>query len=157
MTPPVVQGAARGAVGAMAMTGMRTLTSGLGLVGQTPPEAIIRQRLDLVVAALPHGRREALKALIRPGRRRALGEAAHVGFGVAAGAAYGALPAQVRQAGWSGPAWGIAVWLGYELGLAPLLGVSHAGSRKPAERVAFVADHVLYGLVLREPARPPQP
>jgi hypothetical protein len=94
----------------MAMTGMRKLTSGLGLVGQTPPEAIIRQRLDLVMAALPNGRRAALKALIRPERRRALGEAAHVGFGAAAGAAYGALPAEVRQAGWSGPAWGIVVW-----------------------------------------------
>ena len=157
MTASVLKGAARGAVGAMAMTGMRKFTSGLGLVGQTPPEAIIRQRLDLVVAALPKGRRAALKALIRPEQRRALGEAAHVGFGVAAGAAYGALPPQVRQAGWSGPAWGIVVWLGYELGLAPVMGVSHSGSRKPAERVAFVADHLLYGLVLREPARPPQP
>ena len=41
--------------------------------------------------------------------------------------------------------------------MAPMLGVTHAGGRKPAERVAFVADHLLYGLVLAEPRRPPQP
>jgi hypothetical protein len=153
----VVRAAGRGMVGAMAMTGLRKLSSGLGLVGETPPEAILRQRVGLVMAALPKGRLEALKALVQPQRRRALTEAAHVGFGAAAGAVYGALPSHVRQAAWSGPAWGLAVWAGYELGMAPVLGVSHAGRRKPAERVAFVADHVLYGLVLAEPRRPPEP
>ncbi len=153
----VIRAAARGVVGAMAMTGLRKLTSGVGLVSETPPEAILRQRLGLVMAALPKGRRQAVKALVQPQRRRALTEAAHVGFGAAAGATYGALPAGFREAPWSGPAWGVAVWLGYELGIAPMLGVSHAGQRKPAERVAFVADHVLYGLVLAEPRRPPQP
>ena len=37
-------GGARGAVGAMAMTGMRVLTTELGLVEQTPPQAVGRQR-----------------------------------------------------------------------------------------------------------------
>ena len=145
----VVRAAARGVVGAMAMTGLRKLTSGLGPGERDPAEAILRQRLGLVMAALPQGRRQALKALVQPQRRRALTEAAHVGFGAAAGAGYGALPAQVRQAPWSGP--GVRASRsgpGYELGMAPMLGVSHAGRRKPAERVAFVADHLLYGLVL---------
>jgi len=152
----VVRAAARGVVGAMAMTGLRKLSSGLGLVSETPPEAILRQRLGLVMAALPRGRRQALKALVQPQRRRAITEATHVGFGAAAGAVYGALPPQVRQSPWSGPAYGVAVWAGYELGIAPMLGVSHAGRRKPAERVAFVVDHLLYGIVLTEPRRPPQ-
>jgi hypothetical protein len=40
----VLSGAACGTVGAMAMTGMRVLTTELGLVQQTPPQAVSRQR-----------------------------------------------------------------------------------------------------------------
>ena len=40
----VVHAAARGGVGAMAMTGMRVITTELGLLEQTPPQAIARQR-----------------------------------------------------------------------------------------------------------------
>ena len=40
----VLHGAARGVVGAMAMTGMRVMTTELGLLEQTPPEAVSRQR-----------------------------------------------------------------------------------------------------------------
>jgi hypothetical protein len=40
----MLHAAARGAVGAMAMTGMRVITTELGLVEQTPPQAIARQR-----------------------------------------------------------------------------------------------------------------
>ncbi len=40
----VLSGAACGAVGAMAMTGMRVITTELGLVEQSPPQAVSRQR-----------------------------------------------------------------------------------------------------------------
>ena len=40
----VLHAGARGTVGAMAMTGMRVITTELGLVEQTPPQAIARQR-----------------------------------------------------------------------------------------------------------------
>ncbi len=40
----VTSGAAWGAVGAMAMTGMRVITTELELVEQTPPQAVSRQR-----------------------------------------------------------------------------------------------------------------
>src|SRR5918992_2551412 len=40
----VLTGAVRGVVAAMAMTGMRQVTTGLGLVEQTPPDAILKQR-----------------------------------------------------------------------------------------------------------------
>ena len=152
----IAEAAARGAVGAMAMTGMRTLTENLGIVGDTPPEAIFRQRLKWVLAAMPKGKRKGLKGVVSPGRRRAAMEVAHIGFGVGAGAAFGALPANVRRFPWAGPAYGLAVWLGYELGMAPVLGLEHSGTRKPLERVAFAADHVLYGLVLSEARRPPR-
>jgi hypothetical protein len=43
----VLSGAACGAVGAMAMTGMRVITTELGLVEQTPPMAAIGQATAL--------------------------------------------------------------------------------------------------------------
>jgi len=155
-TGDVVQAAARGAVGAMAMTGMRTLTENLGLVGQTPPQAIFRQRIALLLAVMPTGRRKGLKGLITPGRRKAAMETAHIAFGVGAGAGFGALPPSVRRSAWAGPIYGLVVWLGYELGIAPALGLEHAGKRKPLEHVAFAADHLLYGQVLSESRRPPR-
>ena len=40
------------------------------------------------------------------------------------------------------------VWLGFELGIAPALGLSQAKRVRPVDRLALAADHVLYGLVL---------
>ena len=48
----VLSGTACGAVGAMAMTGMRVMTTELGLVEQTPPQALSRQRARGVRALL---------------------------------------------------------------------------------------------------------
>jgi hypothetical protein len=83
----MLHGAARGAVGAMAMTGMRVLTTELGLVEQTPPQAIGRQRA--------RGAR-ALRRAPRK-RRRGLIEVAHWAFGAGGGAAFGALPSAMRR------------------------------------------------------------
>lgn len=152
----VLQAAGRGAVGAMAMTGLRTLTENLGLVGKTPPEAIFRERLALLMAVMPTPKRTGLKGLMTPGRRKAVMETAHIAFGVGAGAGFGLLPPAVRRSSVAGPVYGLAVWLGYEFGIAPALGISHAGKRKPVEHVAFAADHLLYGQVLSESRRPPR-
>ena len=91
----MLHGAARGAVGAMAMTGMRVLPAELGLVEQTPPQAVGRQRA------------RGMRALLRraPRRqRRGLVEAAHWAFGAGGGAAFGALPGAMRRRTWAGPA-----------------------------------------------------
>lgn len=40
----VAHGALRGGIAAMAMTGMRAFTVDLGVVEQTPPEAIFKQK-----------------------------------------------------------------------------------------------------------------
>lgn len=154
-TADVVQAAGRGAVGAMAMTGMRTLTANLGLVGNTPPEAVFRQRLRLMLALIPK-KRKGLKGLITPGRRKAMRECAHIAFGVGAGAGFGVLPPSVRRSAWAGPVYGLVVWLSYELAIAPSLGLEHAGKRKPLEHLALAADHLLYGQVLSEARRPPR-
>ncbi len=78
----VLRGAGRGAVGAMAMTGMRVVTTELGLVEETPPQAVSRQ---------PGGARALLHRAPRR-QHRGLIEIAHWAFGAGDGAAVGTLP-----------------------------------------------------------------
>jgi hypothetical protein len=135
----VASGAASGAIGAMAMTGMRVITVELGLVEQTPPQAVSRQRA------------RGLRSLIRKAprkQRRGLIEAAHWAFGATGGAAYGTLPRTLRDRRWAGPAYGLVIWLGFELGIAPMLDLRQAKRIRPVDRLALAADHLLYGLVL---------
>jgi hypothetical protein len=143
-TGDVLDGASRGVVGAMAMTGMRVLTTELGLVEQTPPQAVSRQRARALLRQAP--RRQ----------RRGLIEVAHWAFGAAGGAVFGALPTGVRGHRWAGPAYGLIVWLGFELGIAPALGLSQAKRVRAVDRLALAADHLLYGLVLSGTPRNPR-
>lgn len=135
---PVTHATLRGAIAAMAMTGMRTVTENLGLLEEAPPKAIFRQKSHGLIRLMP---RE---------KRRAAIELAHWGYGSAAGAVFGALPDDVRRARWSGPLYGLAVWVGFEAGLAPILGLKQAKQARPVERLVLAADHLLYGLVLSE-------
>jgi hypothetical protein len=140
----VLHAAGRGAVGAMAMTGMRVLTTELGLVEQTPPQAVSRQRA------------RGLRALLRRAprkQRRGLVEVAHWAFGAGGGAAFGALPRTARRRRWAGPVYGLLVWLGFELGIAPVLGLSQAKRVRLVDRLALAGDHLLYGVVLSEMRR----
>jgi len=135
----MLSGAACGTVGAMAMTGMRVITTELGLVEQTPPQAVGRQRARGVRALLRQAPRKQHRGLI---------EAAHWAFGAGGGAAFGALPRDVRRRPWAGPVYGLVVWLGFELGIAPALGLSQAKRVRLLDRLALAGDHLLYGLVL---------
>jgi hypothetical protein len=139
----IAHAAMRGVVGAMAMSGMRTFTTDVGLVEEAPPRAILRQRLV---------------GFIRPPRKRnpAPLELAHWGYGAVGGAVFGLLPDEVQQRPWAGPAYGLVVWLGFELGIAPALGLKQAHQARPVERAALAADHLLYGFVLNEMRRRPQ-
>ena len=136
--------AARGAIAAAAMTGMRTLTQDLGLVKESPPQAILRRRARGLIRHVPRNRRRTVLELF------------HWSYGAAGGAVYGALPDGLRRQAWSGPAYGAAVWLGFELGIAPVLGLPHARRARPVERATLLADHLLYGFVLSETHRRPQ-
>lgn len=140
----VLHAAFRGMVGAMAMTGMRRLTVELGLVERTPPREILGHR------------GVSIRQRMRRDKRGAMTEIFHWSYGAAGGAAFGALHWRYRQAPWAGPAYGMALWLGFEVGIAPLLGLKHARELRPVERLAFAADHLLYGLVLSEGRRRPQ-
>jgi hypothetical protein len=134
----------RGAIAAMAMTGMRQVTVGLGLIEETPPRAIFRQKAKGLIRRVP-----------RTNRRAAI-ELAHWGYGAGAGAAYGALPEGLRQTRWSGLVYGLAIWASFEAGVAPVLGLEQAKRPRPIERLAFAADHLLYGFVLSEMHKRPR-
>lgn len=134
----VAHAAMRGAVAAMAMTGMRAVTVNLGLVDESPPRAILRQRS------------KGLYRMVSRRRRRVATELAHWSYGAAGGAAFGALPDSLRRRRWAGPVYGLAVWLSFELGIAPALGLKQAKRVRPVESAALAADHLLYGLVLSE-------
>jgi hypothetical protein len=147
MTPEpdeVAHGGLRGAIGALAMSGFRTFTVDLGLVKQTPPEAMAKQRARGVLRTVPRK------------RRRVAIEAMHVSYGAVGGGMFGGLPDRVRHTAWAGPAYGLVLWLGFELGIAPLLGLKQSKRLRPVERAALAVDHLLYGLVLSETRRRPQ-
>ena len=128
--------ALRGAIAAMAMTGMRVVTVGLDLLPKDPPEEIFED-------ALPH----LLELVPREYREEAI-ELAHWGFGALGGATFALLPAALRRHRWSGPAYGIGAWSFFESVLAPMLGLRKPSERPMSERAAIIADHVLYGLVV---------
>ena len=69
---------------------------------------------------------------------------------------FGALPRGLRRRAWAGPVYGLAVWLGFEMGIAPALGLSQAKRVRLVDRLALAADHLLYGLVLSEGRRRPR-
>jgi hypothetical protein len=138
MMPEVAHATLRGAIAAMAMTGMRAFTVSAGLVEEPPPRAIFRQKARGLLRHVPRR------------RRRAAIELAHWGYGAGGGAAFGALPEDVRRRRWAGPVYGLVAWLGFELGVAPVLGLRQAKERRAVERATLAADHLLYGLVLSE-------
>lgn len=135
MTSPRLRAGARGLVAAMAMSGSRQLTSHLGLLGTVPPEAMVGRVAPDELRRLP------------PGSRAAITELAHWTYGAVGGVGYGLLPASVRRRAVSGPVYGVAVWLFFEVGLAPILGLG-APHGKILGRVTLLADHVLYGVVV---------
>lgn len=126
---------ARGLVAAMAMSGLRTFTSNLELLRESPPEAIVER----------HGPQRLHN--LAPGHKKAVTELAHWMYGVAGGIAFGLLPPRVRAHPLTGPAYGTAVWAGFELGIGPLLGVE-GRQGKLVGRAMLVADHALYGAMV---------
>jgi hypothetical protein len=140
----VVHAGGRGAIAAMAMTGMRAFTVDLGIVEQTPPEAILKQKARGLIRRVPRK------------RRRATVEILHWAYGAGGGVGFRLLPDELRRRAWAGPLYGLVVWLGFELGVAPMLGLTQAKQLRVVERTALAVDHLLYGLVLSEIHSRPQ-
>lgn len=138
----LVSGVIRGTVAAMAMTGMRQVTLGLGLVEQTPPDAVLKQRAFGLLLRSPR------LAFLMARRQLAVVEIAHWAYGAGGGVAFAFLPLSVLDKRWAGAAYGVASWAAFELSVAPLLGLEHSKQIRPVERLMFLADHLLYGVIL---------
>lgn len=120
----------RGVVGAMAMTGVRVFAKHAGLIREDPPSRLMRKKTH-------HAPRSKVELI-------------HWGMGAAIGATYGMLPEEIRRRRWSGPAFGLVTWMGFDAVVAPALGLTTRDWPKGRERAVFIADHVLFGLVLSE-------
>jgi hypothetical protein len=140
----IAHAAVRGAIAAMAMTGMRAFTQDMGIVEQTPPQAIFMKQAHGLIRRVPRR------------RRRAVVELAHWAYGAGGGAAFATLPERLRRRAWAGPVYGFVLWAGFELGVAPALGLTEGQKLRLAERLALATDHLLYGLVLSETRPRPQ-
>ena len=142
ITQRMAWGVVRGTIAAMAMTGMRQVTTGLGLVEQTPPDAILKQRAPGLLVRMPR------LAFFVARRETAVIELAHWAYGAAGGAAFVMLPRSVLRSAWAGPGYGLLTTVLFELAIAPILGLEQAKKIRPAERLMFTADHLLYGVIL---------
>ena len=132
----LLRSSARGVLGAMAMTGMRRVTEGLGLVQKAPPERVATEGIP------------GLLTRLAPEHRETAIELCHWGVGASGAVGYGMLPAALRRKRWAGPVYGLAILAVFEAAIAPRLGIP-AKKRTLTERMALAGDHVLYGIVLR--------
>lgn len=135
-------GMVRGVMAAMTMTGLRQITTGLGLVDQTPPDAVLKQRGFGVLVKSPR------LAYFLARRQVAVVELAHWGYGAGGGVAFALLPPSLLRRRWAGVAYGLATWVAFEVSVAPVLGLDQARQIRPIERLMFALDHVLFGVVL---------
>ena len=126
----VIHAKLRGVIGAMAMTGLRGFALHLGLIREDPPSRLIRKQ---------KGRRP-----------RWVVELVHWAMGGVFGIVFGLLPERWRQRRWTGPVYGVFVWLGFDAFVAPLFGLKQRDWPKGRERLVFIADHLLFGFVLDE-------
>jgi hypothetical protein len=121
----------------MAMTGARRMTTALGLVRETPPDAV----LDRI------GTGTHLHMTSRA--RTSASELAHWGYGAAGAVTFGSLPPALRGSRLAGPVFGLGVWLVFETVIARVFRLQRTGGRR--ERAALAADHILYGLLIARP------
>ncbi|MEU7834362.1 hypothetical protein [Nonomuraea sp. NPDC049129] len=133
---PILRSGARGAIAAMAMSGLRQFSTSIGLMEKVPPEAVLEHTTPRFFRGVPAARRPAIIEL------------AHWSYGAFGGALFGALPESVRRHPWAGPAYGLLVWAGFQAVIAPALGLPHKDKTTVTERLTLLADHVLYGIVV---------
>ena len=126
----IIHAKLRGIIGAMAMTGVRVFALHAGLIREDPPSRLSRKQ---------KGRRP-----------RWLVELIHWAMGGVFGIGFALLPENVRRKPWSGPVYGLLVWLGFDSVVAPALGLKERNWPKGRERAVFIADHLLFGFVLNE-------
>jgi hypothetical protein len=145
-----LRGAFTGAVATLPMSGVMYVARAAGLLGEYPPRIITRTALEAVGAGVPEEVNEAAATI------------AHVGFGAAAGAAFGLLRHGVRPPGSrivQGVAFGLAVYAVSYNGWIPAVHIlPEPTDDRPGRQPSMLAAHVVYGLVLgaTAPVGPPR-
>jgi uncharacterized membrane protein YagU involved in acid resistance len=134
----------RGLIAAMAMTGVRVFAVNAGLIREDPPKRLVREQARGLLRSVPRRRRRTVIELV------------HWAMGAAFGVVFGLLPDELRRRAWAGPVFGLLVWFGFEAGAAPALGLRKAEWPDATERAVFIADHLLFGLVLSEMRQRPR-
>jgi hypothetical protein len=134
----VLAGAVGGFVGTLVLSGLREAWSRVGLVFETAPMQVVDRAEEL--------------GLVKPSSResrRLLEAAAHVAYGVGAGAALGLLRRERGGAGEEtavGSALGILAWGAEWSSWLPLTGVhSPPWAQRSAKVLLPVIDHAVYG------------
>lgn len=131
-----IRDAMGGAVAAMAMSGMRQVTTEIGLVDEVPPEEVVDRNVPRLIERMSNEQRKVVVEL------------AHWSYGAFGGVVFRLLPERIRQRRLAGAVYGVALWVLFEVVLAPLLGLKRPRDRGAGERAAFVADHAIYGLIV---------
>lgn len=132
----IVRSGVRGLIAAMAMSGLRRVSTTLRWLERPPPEAILQDRAPRLFYRVPVEQRPLLV------------EAAHLLYGTAGGVAFGMLPPRWRRSSWAGPAYGVLFWSLYQVVIVPVLGINENPRVPGAHRLALLADHLLYGVVV---------
>jgi len=115
------------------MSGVQALASRFGHAGAAAPEAVATRAAEL--AGVP---------VRSASQRRALTAALHAGFGVGAGALYGALPKRPPAVLYATGIYAVSY-----AGWVPALGAMPPPSRDdPRRQVATLVAHLVYGAVL---------
>ena len=107
-----------------------------------PPREVVDRTIDKAEEAVGN-------AELDRDDRVALTAVAHLAFGAAAGAVYGATTSSQRPSVFTGIAYGLAVWaIAYGVGL-PSLGLHPAAARDTSDRnEVLIASHVVWGAAL---------
>jgi len=137
----VMEGAVAGGLATLPMSGVMLAAGKAGLMGQQPPEKITEAALDAVGVESPSEKVEKTATV-----------AAHLGYGVAMGAAFSLLHHELRPRGspiLSGIGFGLAVWALSYKGWVPALGIMPPPEHdRPGRPESMVLAHVVYGGVL---------
>ncbi len=140
MKKRLVYGAVGGVPATIALSALRSSLSRLGLVHKTAPLQVVDR---LTESGFASGWPPVAKSLLAAG--------AHFGYGVGAGAAFGALRSENDDYATEaavGAALGVLIWgLGWA-GWLPLLGVHRAPWTQSTPKVLLpILDHVVFGAV----------
>ena len=141
----VLRGAAAGCAATVPMTiVMEALRAVLPAeqYRQMPPREVVDRTIEKAEEAVGY-------AELDGDDRIALTAVAHLAFGAAAGALYGAATGSRRPSVFTGIAYGLAVWaVAYGVGL-PSLGLHPAAARDTSDRnEVLIASHVVWGAAL---------